>query len=230
VTDPNTITAAEAEAAAEEALAASDQKTAETLARRRPEDEIPTGAKRNYEQWLANLDAHDADAIDIYDELRGGLITEVSITALASRIDGTDELAVLGAIFGEAYASPVQDVMTDIFMDRSNESPHPQKRIGLRLRLGYPVPTDAPLIRKDAARRISDADLLAMKPGAVEVSDRDHVCHDSGVTIPAGERHLVAADGDTRHSLTAAWCHSVLGDVALARAILPEIPHLVLPL
>lgn len=215
---------------AEEALEASNRETALTLAHRSDDDEIPPGAKANYCEWLKRFDAYDPDAIDIYEELGAGPVNEVGITALAYRIDGTDEILILGLIFGEDFAEAVQDVMTDVYMNRWDEAPHPQNRVRSRLWAGCPAVDDATLIRMDATRCIGDADLLSLKPGTVVVADEDHVCHDSGLTIPAGERHLLADGDGTRHSLAAAWCHVVLGNVALARALQPEEPPLLLPL
>ncbi|MCJ2036015.1 hypothetical protein [Methylobacterium sp. J-068] len=214
-----------------EDLSAEDDKvTAAALGWRGIEGELPVEALNNYRLWRRALDADDPDAVATYEELRAGDRSELSLTALAYRVDGTDEREVLTGIFGPFW-SVAQDVMTDTFMDRMEESPHAQDRVKGRLFYGCPAPTDVTLIRQDAVRRITDRELLSMKPksGRVAISRTDHVCHDSDLTIPAGERHLVSIEvvnDETRttwHSLAACWCHVVLEDLSFAKALQTQL-------
>ncbi|GJE74331.1 hypothetical protein [Methylorubrum suomiense] len=139
----------------------------------------------------------------------------------------TDKLRrkALVAIFGSAAEQDVWDLIQDcVELPGTPEGAYDlQDRICARIDHGTFNDADLAWVQAAAARQVTDEDLLGMHPFDGDQGDakklsrrvvrgrRDHRCHWTSLTIPAGEPRLVikeVMDGEfiaTRHSRVAAW-------------------------
>jgi hypothetical protein len=139
----------------------------------------------------------------------------------------TDKLRrkALVAILGSAAEQDVWSLIQDcVELPGTPEGSYSlQDRICARIDHGTFNDADLAWVQAAAARQVTDEDLAGMHPFDGDQGDakelfrrvvrgcRDHRCHWTGLTIPAGEPHLVikeVMEGDfliTRHSRVAAW-------------------------
>lgn len=147
--------------------------------------------------------------------------------------------AIVG-IFGSVAARDVSILANDFVLeqDGADEDRDLQGRILCRIESGHWNDADLAWCQRRAAEQVTEADLLAMMPfdggkegdirelsRRVVRGRRDHVCHWTGLTIPAGEPHLVLReliDGEfyrTRHGRVAAWFEVHCQDGTLAEML-----------
>lgn len=167
--------------------------------------------------------------------------------------DYTAQKAAKLAIFGSIASRSVTDVIEAVieavtdYPDAFVNSRPPrdlQQRILFRFDCGTFNDLDLAWVQRKAVDQVTDEDMLGVdafsgdQGEARELSRRvirgrkDHTCHWTGLTIPAGEPHLVLSEvmeGDfitTRHSRLACWFHVYGGDLALAEMLKPAEPPL----
>lgn len=217
-------------------------------------DELPATAWANLAVWIDSVRRHDhepkalAYTLDV-DVARpvADLFKDVAAGILKLQNPKSQAVAIR-VIFGSLAEREVIDIIQDLAEEADPEMPtafhNLQGRILFRIGRGTFNDLDLAWVQRKAVDQVTDEDMLGVdafsgdQGEARELSRRvirgrkDHTCHWTGRTIPAGEPHLVLSEvmeGDfikTRHSRLACWFHVYGGDLALAEMLKPAEPPL----